>query len=117
MGKHDPHLDSEDMAPLTMSFMSLMKRYAGIAAVFLLFAGVTMWYWQRSEVIPPTLSQDEQMAMARTIQDDEKKVEVVEASETVKVLTKKELMEYNVDEEFVEALESGRKVTTYTDKD
>lgn len=94
-----------------------MLRWGSVAASVLLIVGVGVWYAQYTHVTLPTVSPEVQLAMEQAQQAAEPGAVVAKADEGVRVITPKELAQFRVDDEFAEALASGRKVTTYADKE
>lgn len=94
-----------------------IKWLSGVAASLLIVVSATMWYWDYTKVTPPTPNHDEIASMTRTKADDEPAVRVEKATPRTKLVADGEMELYNVDEEFAEALENGRKVTTLVDKE
>ena len=96
---------------------SNIRWISGVAAAVVIAISATMAYWKYTEVTPPTPNYDEMMAMERTEANADDAAVVAKAEEGKRIVTAKEMKKYNVDEEFAEALEEGRKITTYVDKE
>ncbi|MGM9703254.1 MAG: FecR family protein [Prevotella sp.] len=94
-----------------------IKWISAVAASLLIVVSATMWYWDYTKVTPPTPNHDEIAAIARVKADDEPTVRVEKATPRTKLVADGEMERYNVDEDFAEALENGRKITTLVDKE
>lgn len=94
-----------------------IKWLGGVAAAIVLTMSATVAYWKYTEVTPPTPTYDEQMAMERMEANGDEAHLMAKVEQGERLVTKKEMKKYNVDEEFAEALEEGRKITTYVDKE
>lgn len=92
-------------------------RFSGMAASLLIVVSATLWYRNYTAVTPPTPNTDELAAMTRIKTAGTPAVKIEAAKGQTKVVTAKELKKYNVDEDFAEALENGRKITTFVDKE
>lgn len=92
-------------------------RFSGMAASLLIVVSATLWYRNYTAVTPPTPNTDELAAMTRIKTAGTPAVKIETAKGRTKVVTAKELKKYNVDEDFAEALENGRKITTFVDKE
>lgn len=92
-------------------------RFSGMAASLLIVVSATLWYRNYTAVTPPTPNTDELAAMTRIKTAGTPAVKIETAKGQTKVVTAKELEKYNVDEDFAEALENGRKITTFVDKE
>lgn len=92
-------------------------RFSGMAASLLIVVSATLWYRNYTAVTPPAPNTDELAAMTRIKTAGTPAVKIETAKGQTKVVTAKELKKYNVDEDFAEALENGRKITTFVDKE
>lgn len=94
-----------------------MLGWGSVAASVLLLVGVGVWYARYTQVTLPTVSAEVRLAMEQAQQAAEPGAVVAKADEGVRVITPQEMAQFRVDDEFAEALASGRKVTTYADKE
>lgn len=87
------------------------------AVLILIIVGGTFWYRDYTRVTPPSITNEVMAAMKKSEKTGTQKAEVVTGKTVTDVISPQDLTRYHVDEDFVEQLNTAKRITTYHDKE